>query len=306
LLLFLSNQCYNDIVKLIIDFIPTMHNMPKDLYQSKKIVSGLGMNYEKIDVCEKNCMLFCMEHKDDIKCMYCGRSRYVKVRNEDGVSVITKVVAKQLRYIPITPRLKQLFLFEEAAKQMRWHKEGKRESEDPNIMSHPVDSEAWQALHRFDPEFAWDPRSVRLGLSMDGFHPHNNDSHPYSCWPVFVIPYNLPPDKCLKEGFIYLALVILGPKEPQKQMNIFLQPLFKEFKKLWQGVDAYDSHLNCRFNLRAAYLWSIHDSLGYGKFASWCVHGRLNCPIRMDNSDAYMLKHGKKVTFFIVIEDSFP
>jgi hypothetical protein len=52
------NQCYNDIVKLIIDLIPTKHNMPKDLYQSKKIVSSLGMNYEKIDVCEKNCMLF--------------------------------------------------------------------------------------------------------------------------------------------------------------------------------------------------------------------------------------------------------
>jgi hypothetical protein len=48
-----SNQCYNDIIKLIIDFIPKKHNMPKDLYQSKKIVSGLGMNYEKIDVCEK-------------------------------------------------------------------------------------------------------------------------------------------------------------------------------------------------------------------------------------------------------------
>jgi hypothetical protein len=39
------NQCYNDIIKLIIDLIPMMHNMLKDLYQSKKIVSGLGMNY---------------------------------------------------------------------------------------------------------------------------------------------------------------------------------------------------------------------------------------------------------------------
>jgi hypothetical protein len=29
-----SNQCYNDIVKLIIDLIPAKHNMPKDLYQS--------------------------------------------------------------------------------------------------------------------------------------------------------------------------------------------------------------------------------------------------------------------------------
>jgi hypothetical protein len=48
-----SNLCYNDILKLIIDLIPAKHNMPKDLYQSKKIVSGLGMNYEKIDACEK-------------------------------------------------------------------------------------------------------------------------------------------------------------------------------------------------------------------------------------------------------------
>jgi hypothetical protein len=40
-------------VKLIIDLIPAKHNMSKDLYQSKKIVPGLGMNYEKIDACEK-------------------------------------------------------------------------------------------------------------------------------------------------------------------------------------------------------------------------------------------------------------
>jgi hypothetical protein len=52
------NQCYNDIVKLIIDLILAKHNMPKDLYQSKKIVAGPGMNYEKIHVCKRNCILF--------------------------------------------------------------------------------------------------------------------------------------------------------------------------------------------------------------------------------------------------------
>jgi hypothetical protein len=48
-----SNKCYNDIVRLIIVLITAKHNMLKDLYQSKKIVSDLGMNYEKIDVYEK-------------------------------------------------------------------------------------------------------------------------------------------------------------------------------------------------------------------------------------------------------------
>jgi hypothetical protein len=53
-----SNQCYNDIMKFIIDLILAKHNMPKDLYLSKKIIAGLKMDYEKIDASEKNCMLF--------------------------------------------------------------------------------------------------------------------------------------------------------------------------------------------------------------------------------------------------------
>jgi hypothetical protein len=69
-----------------------------------------------------------------------------------------------------------------------WHKEGKCDSEDSDIMSHPVDGEAWQACDHFDLEFAKDPRSVRLGLSMDGFQPYSTDSSPYSCWIIFIIP----------------------------------------------------------------------------------------------------------------------
>jgi hypothetical protein len=63
-------------------------------------------------------------------------------------------------------------------------------------------------------------------------------------------------------------------------------------------VDGYHSHLTCRFNLRVAYLWSIHDYLAYGKFIGWCVHDRLNYPICIDDTDAFRLHHGKKVSFF--------
>jgi hypothetical protein len=126
---------------------------------------------------------------------------------------------------------------------MRWHKEGIHDSEDPDIMSHPVDAEAWHTLDHFDPEFVRDPRSVRLGLSTDGFQPYSSDSTTYSCWPVFMMLYNLPPNKCLKEGFIFLALVIPGLKELRKQINIYLHPLMEELKELWQAVDAYDSRL---------------------------------------------------------------
>jgi hypothetical protein len=176
-----SNQCYNNIVKFVIDLIPVKHNIPKDLYQSKKIMVDLRMDYKKIDACKKICILFWKEHKDDTECMHCGRSRYVKVINKDGASVTTKVVVKQLHYIPIMSRLKWLFMCEEMAQLMRWHKEGIHDSEDPDIMLHPVDAEPWHTLDHFDPEFARDPRSVCLGLSMDGFQPYSSDSTAYSC-----------------------------------------------------------------------------------------------------------------------------
>jgi hypothetical protein len=72
----------------------------------------------------------------------------------------------------------------------------------------------------------------------------------------------------------------------------------EEMKESWQRIDACNKHLKCQFNLRVAYLLSIYDYLAYGKFACWCVHGRLNCPICMDDTDAFELQHGRKVSFF--------
>jgi hypothetical protein len=57
---------------------------------------------------------------------------------------------------------------------MRWYKQGIRDSEDPDIMSHPVEAEAWHALDRFAPEFVRDPMSVCLGLSIDGYISFNS------------------------------------------------------------------------------------------------------------------------------------
>jgi hypothetical protein len=72
------------------------HKMPKDMYQSKKILSSLGMEYEKIDVCKNNCMLFYKEHKNETKCLKCGKLSFVDVINEDSEKVVTEVAHKKL------------------------------------------------------------------------------------------------------------------------------------------------------------------------------------------------------------------
>jgi hypothetical protein len=47
---FFSNNCYNDLLKLINSILLKPHKLLKDTYQSKKMMSALGLKYEKIDV----------------------------------------------------------------------------------------------------------------------------------------------------------------------------------------------------------------------------------------------------------------
>jgi hypothetical protein len=77
-----------------------------------------------------------------------------------------------------------------------------------------------------------------------------------------------------------------------------LQPLIKELKQLWIGVEAYDISLKQKFTLRAAYLWSIHDFLAYGIFAGWSVHGTLACPICGAETRCFRLEFGGKICYF--------
>jgi hypothetical protein len=91
-----SNNCYKELMNLISDVLPENHKMPKDMYQSKKLLSGLGMDYEKIDVCDNNCMLFWKETASEKKCIVCGGRRFVEVENDDGLTVTTEVARKQL------------------------------------------------------------------------------------------------------------------------------------------------------------------------------------------------------------------
>jgi hypothetical protein len=55
---FFSNNFYNNFVKLISDILLKPHKVPKDMYQSKKMMCDLGLKYEKIDVCPDNCTFF--------------------------------------------------------------------------------------------------------------------------------------------------------------------------------------------------------------------------------------------------------
>jgi hypothetical protein len=195
-----SNNCYKELLNLISDVLPNNHKMSKTC-TSKKKLSVLGMEYEKIHACNDNCIFFYKEHRNETKILKCGKSRFDEVTNEDGEKVMMKVAHKQLRYMPLTPRMKQLFLSKKTARHMRWHKEGVYENDQ--VMVHPSNSEAWKALDDFDVEFAKDARNVRIGLVTDGFSPYNMSATSYSCWSIFAILYNFSPSLCMKYEYFH-------------------------------------------------------------------------------------------------------
>lgn len=62
-------------LKLIHELLPPESQLPKDFYQSKKLLEGLGTPYIKIDVCYNNCMLYYKDNEKKDKCDVCGTSR---------------------------------------------------------------------------------------------------------------------------------------------------------------------------------------------------------------------------------------
>ena len=76
-------------------------------------------------------------------------------------------------------------------------------------MRHPSDSPAWQKVDLMLIEFEKEPIHLQLGLCTDEINPHSSLSSRYSCWPVIVVIYNLPPWLCMKRRFMLLSVLIL-------------------------------------------------------------------------------------------------
>ncbi|BBG99584.1 transposable element gene [Prunus dulcis] len=216
---------------------------------------------------------------------------------EEGKDSILKegVPAKVVWYFPPIPRFKRMFQSHETAKSLTWH--AARKSIDGQ-MSHPADSPSWKLLDDKWPEFGNEPRNLRLALSSDGFNPHSSLSSRYSCWPVILVTYNLPPWLCMKRKFMMLTLLISGPKQPGNDIDVYLEPLIDDLKSLWVGIrGVYDAHNGEYFTLRAALMWTINDFPAYGNLSGCVVKGYKACPICGDDTPSHRLKNGHKICY---------
>ncbi|KAL6284249.1 hypothetical protein ACE6H2_015178 [Prunus campanulata] len=279
----MSDVCFTELLILQGEFVPEGNTLPSSMYEAKKTLSALGMSYEKIHACPNDCILYRKEYENATNCPTCGISRWKETK--DGF-LKEGVAAKVVWYFPPIPRFKRMFQSHKTAKTLTWH--AARKSVD-SYMSHPVDSPSWKLVDEKWPDFGNEPKNLRLALSSDGFNPHSSLSSRYSCWPVMLVTYNLPPWLCMKRKFMMLTLLIFGPKQPGNDIDVYLEPLIDDLKSLWDGIrGVYDAHIEEYFTLRGVLLWTIIDFLAYGNLSGCVVKGYKACPICGDDTPNVM------------------
>ncbi|CAL8083310.1 unnamed protein product [Prunus armeniaca] len=201
------------------------------------------------------------KHETLDTCPICNESRF----KTTSQNITTKIPQKFMRYLPLKPRLQRLYMSMHTITDMRWRKEKRV---DNDVMRHPADGEAWKEFDRTFPEFAADPRNVRLGLATDGFNPYGVPNQHHSTWPIFIFPYNLPPWKCMKKE--YMMMTVLITEDPGRSIDVYLRPLVDELKDLWTNdVRMYDKSTGKMFTLRAAVMWTVNDFPASAMVSGW-------------------------------------
>nr|GEW02688.1 hypothetical protein [Tanacetum cinerariifolium] len=218
-------------------------------------------------------------NKDVHFCPVCKTSRW-KDSNTPG----KKVPKKVLRYFLIIPRLQRLYKSSHTAKEMTWHATGK--CTEPGKMQHPVDGKAWKNFDTKYPNFAKEPRNVRLGLAANGFNPFRNLSQAYSIWSMILTTYNLPSWLCMQESSFMPKLLILGPKSPGKDIDVYLRPLIDDLKVLWalKGFETINVATGQKFNMRAMVLMIINDFPARSSLSGWSGQGYKACPTCIEDT----------------------
>ncbi|XP_039117900.1 uncharacterized protein LOC120253690 [Dioscorea cayenensis subsp. rotundata] len=285
------------LIEFLQEFFP-LAVIPRSSHESKKVIKDLGLGYEKIHICPNYCMLYWEHNEHQQSCHVCECSHWVsndpKHPSDDDGDIVHKRHAKVLRYFPLIPRLQRIFMSSKTAVDMVWHATSRT---NDGCLRCPADAEAWKSFDARYPDFASEPRNVRLGLSSDGFNPFKILSTSYSTWPVVLISYNLPPWIGMKQPSFILSMIIPGDKGPGNDIDIYLQPLIKELKQLWVGVQTFDASMKRNFQLRAALLWTINNFPAYANLSGWSTKGKYACPCCAAQTSSRWLSNGRNFCF---------
>jgi hypothetical protein len=130
-----------------------------------------------------------------------------------------------------------MFLNPKEATLMTWWDDERKVDDD--TIAHLTDCSQWQDFDKNHKDFNQDPRNVRFGLSTDGMNPFNERMSDHNTCPVILTMYNIPTYLCHKIKYLFLTVLISGPKQPDIDVDVFLRACdarIRETMEVW-GAD---------------------------------------------------------------------
>ncbi|XP_075515440.1 uncharacterized protein LOC142550088 [Primulina tabacum] len=113
-----SDKSFTDLLMLFGEMLPDHNELPSSLYDAKKSLRALGMDYVKIHACPNDFILYRKEYEDFANCPTCRTSRW-KLGNKSKVK--KGIPAKVLWYFPPIPRFQRMLRNKAISKELTWH-----------------------------------------------------------------------------------------------------------------------------------------------------------------------------------------
>lgn len=223
-----TDKSFKQLLGVLKDVLPLGNVIPKTTYVAKKVVSPLGLKFEKIHACQNDCILFQGEYAKLIACPKCKIPHYKQTteKGADGVEVRRRVPRKFVWQFPLIHHMKHLFATAKDAQLLTWHSDGRKED---NYIRHPADGIQWWDINSAWPNFAVEPRNLKFALSIDGLNPFGNMSSSHSVWLVLLTIYNLAPWLCNQRRYMMMTLLISVPHQPGVNIDTYLRLVVDEF-----------------------------------------------------------------------------
>ncbi|XP_056864315.1 uncharacterized protein LOC130511377 [Raphanus sativus] len=219
----LAEDCVDAIANFVKGILPEDNVAPGSYYEVQKLVAGVGLSYQVIDVCSDNCMIYWRADDQRTTCKFCGKPRY------KDTSGRVPVPYKRMWYLPLTERLQRLYLSERTAQRMRWHAEHSTDGE----IRHPSDAKAWKHFQSGNGISGW--INSMMYSSLDNGHPTFTDfplEKQHMWFQQFAQQFNWNADDTL---FIYYHFVHKVMDNYGKQMHSWKKKW--EINKVPKGMD---------------------------------------------------------------------
>ena len=133
--------------------LPPSNKLPCTYRDLTSIMKYVGMEYQAIDACPDDHIIYYKQYEFETECPKCHSSRY---RTDQ---VTKKVPRKVLRYIPIIPCLQRLFRCKNIAQFMDYHAQNRSQDD---IIRMPADGSAFRDMEEKWPHFKEEPCNIRI------------------------------------------------------------------------------------------------------------------------------------------------